>query len=392
MQILHCRKRNFSPCIHIHVTWGKIFSLALNPVPLHSGLPPQLAPPSSGSASAAAGYYGHHAPPPPPSSSSSGDPNSPVNKYHGLSIAAAATAAHENGHGGGGGGGHAAANHLTAAHAAHDGFSDFSHFVDVHGHAHHAAAAAAAHAHHAVGHHPGPGRSPYSVYGASPPTSMPPAHISRPLTVLRPNGERERHYPPNCMLTREQIGSDFSHSYSRLHRRPPICEICAARDPPSEESVAPQSNETKRAICLISTLPHNISISLSLSLSLRSERASGDRTVRPWSLIALFLHSIFDAITPLNPFVTADPDASPPPPPSSVAATSSSAQTPTTAAAASASSPQSGSLQQLEAAAGGCNESSGRQLSPSSETGQDLSAPRQQSEVRARKQLIVLIS
>ena len=103
-------------------------------------------------------------------------------------------------------------------------------------------------------------------------------------------------------------------------------------------------------------------------------------------MVANCVISPFDAITPLNPFVTADPDASPPPPPSSVAATSS-AQTPTTAAAAaSASSPQSGSLQQLEAAAaasgGGCNESSGRQLSPSSETGQDLSAPRQQSEVR----------
>ena len=87
-----------------------------------------------------------------------------------------------------------------------------------------------------------------------------------------------------------------------------------------------------------------------------------------------------------NTFVTADPDASPPP--SSVAATSS-APTPTTAASASsppAANPGPGSLQQLEAAAaaagGGCNESSGRQLSPSSETGQDLSAPRQQSEVR----------
>ena len=101
------------------------------------------------------------------------------------------------------------------------------------------------------------------------------------------------------------------------------------------------------------------------------------------TMVANCVISPFDAITPLNPFVTADPDASPPPPPSSVTATSS-AQTPTTAAAASASSPQSGSLQQLEAAAaaGGCNESSGRQLSPSSETGQDLSAPRQQSEVR----------
>ena len=154
------------------------------PVPLHSGLPPQLPPPSSGSASAAAaGYYGHHAPPPPPSSSSSGDPNSPVNKYHGLSLAAAA-AAHENGHGGGHSGG--ATNHSTHVGAAHDSFSDYSHFVDLHGH-HHAAAAAAAAGVHA--HHPGPGRSPYSVYATSPPTSMPPAHISRPLTVLRSNGK-----------------------------------------------------------------------------------------------------------------------------------------------------------------------------------------------------------
>ena len=145
-----------------------------------------------------------------------------MNKYHGLSLAAAA---HENGHGGGGHAGGGAANH-GAAHvtaAAHDSFSDFSHFVDVHGHHHAAAAAAAAgvHAHHA--HHPGPGRSPYSVYAATPPTSMPPAHISRPLTVLRSNGKEETGRkerslpalplpPPNCMLTREQIGSDFSHS------------------------------------------------------------------------------------------------------------------------------------------------------------------------------------
>ena len=40
-------------------------------------------------------------------------------------------------------------------------------------------------------------------------------------------------------------------------RRPPICEICA-RDP---SRVEPQSNETKRAICLICALPHNIIIS-----------------------------------------------------------------------------------------------------------------------------------
>ena len=131
-----------------------------------------------------------------------------MNKYHGLSLAAAA--AHENGHGGG-----AAGHAAHAAAAAHDGFSDFSHFVDVHGHHHAAAAAAAAgvHAHH--GHHPGPARSPYSVYASvpPPPTSMPPAHISRPLTVLRPNGKKTPSPPPpNCMLTPEQIGFDFSPS------------------------------------------------------------------------------------------------------------------------------------------------------------------------------------
>ena len=86
-----------------------------------------------------------------------------------------------------------------------------------------------------------------------------------------------------------------------------------------------------------------------------------------------------------NPFAAADPDASPPPPPSSVAAATSAAPTLTTATSSSsppANPAAGGSLQQLEAAAAaGCNESSGRQLSPSSDTGQDLSAPRQQSEV-----------
>ena len=149
--------------------------------------------------------------------------------------------------------------------------------------------------------------------------------------------------------------------------RPPICEICA-RDP---SRTAKQRNQKSHLFNFYTPTQYQLLTPQSTS---RIHPLS-ERPHRPKSLIALFPHHA-------NPFVTADPDASPPP--SSVAAAATSSAPTLTTATSANSPPVANQPQQLEAAGGGCNESSsGRQLSPSSDTGQDLSAPRQQSEVRA---------